>query len=250
MTLLEDEKRKTMMGRQSEEDEGSFGTENVIEKHHEIEPPEPVPEQPDEEVPPEECKSYYLKVTESNMDFAKAQSMTPVGCALASVRSLYDLGPMAEAAGGSECYTGVATDKPVSGGSVEGWYNLIDGSVVPNTYTAWRDGEPNNNPGGQTRATINQSGSGKLRDVAPSSTFSCAVYACCESASGPEPAPEQEPEQEPESSPEEPSPSPPVSNGPPPTGARSIEDFVYKGAFRLATGKFGGNDDTFTLDYS
>lgn len=43
----------------------------------------------------------------------------------------------------------------------------------------WKSGEPNNSHGAQTVATVNRDGSGKLRDVVKTDTFTCAIFECC-----------------------------------------------------------------------
>ena len=123
------------------------------------------------------------------MNFESAVANAPDNCVLAPIHNDADLNAAAAEAGGSnQCWVGVYSLVSASdSGSVNGWWNLLDDSPVPAQVSLWMTGEPNNSGGGnaQTRATINKSGQGKLRDVAPVDVFACAVYSCCAATQAP-----------------------------------------------------------------
>ena len=251
---------------ESDKDDGSFP--EIVEKVHDLvvptsnptsgpttsEPtnlptlaPTPEPTQPKTA----SCDPYYTKVSRS-LTFLEAEAAAPEGCVLAPVHSISDLDAMAAAAGQDECWTGIATDAPATGGSVNGWYNLFDKTIVDNRVDFWKTGEPNNSESPQTRATINRGNSKRLRDVKASEILRCAVYLCCQATSDVPPTTTVLPATT--TADISTTAPPPITTVPPPpstgTGEKSIDDFVFAGAFRVNNGRFGGTDDTYTLNYS
>jgi hypothetical protein len=106
--------------------------------------------------------------------------LSPVG----SDGELLDIG---EAAKGCNAWVGImksAEDIADAGTAPAASWTNLDGSEVPDSAGLWADGEPNNNPGFQTRAHwYGTNAGGKRRDLNPvkgkGPDVTGAVYKCC-----------------------------------------------------------------------
>mmetsp|Transcript_32199 Transcript_32199/g.58228 ORF Transcript_32199/g.58228 Transcript_32199/m.58228 type:complete len:513 (-) Transcript_32199:206-1744(-) len=138
---------------------------------------------------------FYHKVTLTGAkNYDDAVDSAPDGCILTPIADTTELNSVASAAGSSECWVGIVTKddpntKTTRLARANNFENPASAQGVPvdpyptitltDINTFWNGAEPNNNPPTQTRATINTSSSGKLRDVKESDPFNCAIYKCC-----------------------------------------------------------------------